>query len=79
MTANKLFPINLRAITGPPKMSLLLKVKNASALIVKPRFILVAHTDDYGRYITFNQQRQVLIGNLNRIVGGPYITPKQVL
>ena len=27
LTANKLFPINPRAITGPPKMSLLLEVE----------------------------------------------------
>ena len=56
MTANKLFPGNARAFTGPLKMSLLLEGKRTLALIVKPRFILVMHTDDLGRYITSNQQ-----------------------
>ena len=41
LTANKLFPINPRAVTGPPKMSLLLEVESMSALIIKPRLILV--------------------------------------
>ena len=31
LTANKLFPMNPRAITGPPKMSLLLEVESTSA------------------------------------------------
>ena len=31
LTANKLFPINPRAITGPPKMSLLLEDESTSA------------------------------------------------
>ena len=49
LTADKLFPINPRVITGPPKMSLLLKVKSMPALINKPcRFIRFAHTDDLG-------------------------------
>ena len=46
LTANKLFPINMRAITGPPKMSLLLEVESTSALIIEPRLILVPHTND---------------------------------
>ena len=46
LTVNKLFPVNPRAITGPPKMSLLLEAKSMRALIIKPRLILVAHTDD---------------------------------
>ena len=41
LTVNKLFPINPRAITGPPKMSLLLDVESTSALIIEPRLILV--------------------------------------
>ena len=56
LTANKLFPINQRAITGPPKMSLLLEVESTSALIIESRLILVMHTDDLGGYITSNQQ-----------------------
>ena len=46
LIADKLFPVNPRAITGPPKMSLLLESKSMPALIIKPRFILVKHTDD---------------------------------
>ena len=39
-------------------MSLLLEDKSTPALIIKPRIILVAHTDDLGWCITFNQQGQ---------------------
>ena len=56
LTANKLFTINPRAVTGPPKMSLQLEVESTSALIIEPRLILVTYTDDLGGYITFNQQ-----------------------
>ena len=56
LTANKLFPINPRAVTGPPKMSLLLEVESTPALIIEPRLILVTYTDDLGGYITSNQQ-----------------------
>ena len=55
LTADKLFPVNPRVITGPPKMSLLLEAKSMPALIIKPRLILVTHTDDLGWYITSNQ------------------------
>ena len=48
LTVNKLFPVNLRAITGPTKMSLLLEAKSMPALIIKPRLILVSHSDDLG-------------------------------
>ena len=41
LAANKLFPINPRAVMGPPKMSLLLEVENTSALIIEPWLILV--------------------------------------
>ena len=51
LTVDKLFLVNPRAITGPPKMSLLLEVKSMPALIIKPGFILVAHTDDLRWYI----------------------------
>ena len=64
---DKLLPVNARAITGPPKMSLLLEAKSMPALIIKPRLILVAHTDDLGWNKTSNQQQQMLIQNLNRI------------
>ena len=39
LIADKLFPINPRTITGPPKMSLMLRPKIMPALIIKPRFI----------------------------------------
>ena len=68
MAADKLFSGNPRAITGPPKMSLLLEATSMPALIIKPRLILVAHTDDLGQNKTSNQQQQMLIQNLNRIV-----------
>ena len=42
LTVDKLFSVNSRAITGPPKMSLLLEAKSMPALIIKPRLILVA-------------------------------------
>ena len=56
LTVNKLYLVYPRAITGPPKMSLLLEAKSMPALIIKPRFILVTHTDDLGWNITSNQQ-----------------------
>ena len=37
LTANKLFPVNLKAITGPPKMSLLLDTISMPAFIIEPR------------------------------------------
>ena len=46
LTVDKLFSVNPRAITGPPKMSLLLEAKRT--LIIKPRFILVVQMDDVG-------------------------------
>ena len=49
LTVDKLLQISPRAITSPLKMSILLKVKSTPALIIKPRFILVAHTDDLGQ------------------------------
>ena len=76
MIVDKLFPINPRAITGPPKMSLLLEAKSIPALIIKPRFILVTHTDDLGWYITSNQQGKMFVQNLNRIVRKPNVTPR---
>ena len=75
LTANKLFPINPRAITGPPKMSLLLEVESTSALIIEPTRTLVTHTDDLGEYITSNQQGKMLVQNLHRIVRRPNVTP----
>ena len=78
LTANKLFPINPRAVTGPPKMSLLFEVESTSALIIEPRLILVTCTDDLGGYITSNQQGKMLVQNLHRIVRRPNVTPEQI-
>ena len=78
LTVNKLFPNNPRAITGPPKMSLLLEVESTSALIIEPRLILLTHTDDLGGYITYNQQGKMLVLNLHRIVRRPNVTPGQI-
>ena len=50
LTVDKLSPVNSRAITDPPKMSLLLEAKSSPALIIKPRITRVTHTDDL--YIT---------------------------
>ena len=55
LIADKLFQINQRAITCPPKTSLLLETKSMPALIIKQMFIHVTHTDDLGWYITSNQ------------------------
>ena len=37
LTVDKLIKVNLRAITGPPKMSFLLEAKSVPALIIKPQ------------------------------------------
>ena len=79
LTVKKLFPVNPGAITGPPKISLLLEAKSMPAMIMKQRFILVMHTDDHGCKITSNQQGQMLVQNLNRIVSKPNVMPGQVL
>ena len=55
LTVDKLFAVNLRAITGPPKMSLMLQAKSMPVLIIRPRLILVTHMDNLGWYITSNQ------------------------
>ena len=77
LTVYKLFPVNPRAVMGPPKMSLLLEAKSVPALIIKPRLILVTHTDDLGWYITSNQQGKMFVQNLNRIVRKTNVTPRQ--
>ena len=77
LTADKLFPVAPRAITGPPRMSLLVEAKSVTAWIIKPRFIIVTHTDDLGWYITSNQQVKMFVQNLNRIVRKPNVTIRQ--
>ena len=77
--ADKLLEVSSRAITGPPKMSLLLEAESMPALIIKPRLILVTHTDDLGWNKTSNHQQQMLIQNLKRIVSRPNVTPGRIL
>ena len=55
LASDKLFQTNLRALTGPPKMSLPLEVSSRHELIMKPRLILVEHSDVVCWYITSNQ------------------------
>ena len=64
---------------GPPKMSLQLEAKSMPALIIKPRLILVMHTDGISWNITSNQQEKMFVQNLNRIVRKPNVTPGQIL
>ena len=64
---------------GPPKMSLQLEAKNLPALIIKPRLIIVAHTDDLGWNKSSKQWKQMLIPNLNRIVSTPNVMPGHIL
>ena len=78
LTMDKLFPVNPRAITSPVNISHLLEAKSMPALIIKPRFILVTHTDDLGWYKTSNQQGQMFVENLNRIVSKPNVMPGQI-
>ena len=79
LTVDKLFSVNPRAITGPPKIILLLEAKSMPPLIIKPRLILVAHTNDLGWNKTSNQQQQMLIQNLNRIVSILNVAPGWIL
>ena len=67
----------MTAITDPLKMSFLLEAKSMPALIIKPRFILVTHTDDLGGFITSNQQGQMFVQNLNRIARKPNVMTRQ--
>ena len=66
LTVDKLFKVNPRAITGPPKMSLLLEAKSMPALIIKPRLILVAHQDDLGWNKKQTVIKQTVISPLTR-------------
>ena len=79
LTVDKLFPLNPREITGPPKMSLLLEAKSMPALIINPRLILVAHTDVHVWDNMSNKQQQMLVQNLDRIASIPNITAGQIL
>ena len=79
LTADELFPFNPRAITGPPKISILLEAKSKPALIIKPRLILVAHSYDLGWNKTSNEQQQMIIETLYRFVSRLNVMPGQIL
>ena len=51
---DKLIPVISRPITSPPEMAPLLDVECNPVVTIKPRFILVTHTDDLSRNKTFN-------------------------
>ena len=53
LVMDKLIPVNSRAITSPLEMGRLLDVECKPAVIIKPRFILVMHTDHLSRKKTF--------------------------
>ena len=60
-------------------MSLLLEAKSMPELIIKPKLFLVAHMDDLGWYITFNQQGQMFVQSLKWIVTKPNVSSWQIL
>ena len=75
---DKLFLVDPRAFTSPPKMSLLVEAKSKPASIIKQQSLLRTRMI-FCWYITSNQQEQMLIQNLNRIVSKPNVTPEQIL
>ena len=77
LTVDKLFPDNPRAITGPPKMSLLLEAKSMPALISNQGLSLFRTWMTFGWYITSNQQGKIFVQNLNRIVRKPNVMPRR--
>ena len=78
LAADKLFPVDQRAITGAPKKRLLLEAQSRPALIIKQRLILVAHTDALNCYITANQHGHMFIQNLKWIIRKINVTPWQI-
>ena len=54
LVMDKHIPVNLKSITRLPTMSLLLEVERIPAVIIKPRLILVTHTDHLSRNKSFN-------------------------
>ena len=51
---DKFIPVNSRVTARPPEMGPFLDVECKPAVIVKPRFIRVTHTDYLSRNKTFN-------------------------
>ena len=54
LVMDKLIKVVSKAITSPPEMGHLLDVECMPAVIIKPRFILVTHTDHLSWNKTFN-------------------------
>ena len=55
-------------------MSFLLKFESTLHLSSNQAWLNLVHSDDLGWYITFNQQGQMLVQNLSRIVSRPNLT-----
>ena len=53
--------------------------KSTPALIIKPMLILVTHMDNHSWYITSNQQGQMFVQNLNRIVSKLNVMPGHMM
>ena len=70
-------PVNPRAITSPPKMSLLLEVERMPLVIIKPSLDIVTYcaTD---RDKNSNSWKQMRIQNLNRILCTPDALPRRL-
>ena len=79
LTEDKLFLVNPRVITGPPKMSLLLEAKSMHALIIKTRLILVTPTDELRLVHNLQLAGRVVWSNFNKIVSKPNVMPGQIL
>ena len=73
MPADELFLVSPRVIMGSKKVRLLLEAKSTPAFIIKPRLILVVHTDDIGWHLTSNLQEQIFVQDLNKIVSKPNV------
>ena len=79
LTADKPFPVNPRAIAGPPKMSLLLEPKNMPALNIEPNISTCCAHGWPWLVHQFKKQGQMFVQNLNRIVRNPNVTPGLIL
>ena len=77
LVMDKHIPVNQRTITSLPEMGNLLDVECKPAVIIKPRFILVTHTDHLSGNKTFNLQRQMHVQPLNWIVSTLDTSPRQ--
>ena len=65
LVMDKLIPVISRAITSPPEMGAMLDVECKPAVIIKPRFILVTHTDTLVRGTKRSTSRDKCTFNLS--------------